>query len=109
MRLGTASMLSQTGGKFVDLNRMDLGKYAQRPALARVLCDYIMQVEHNPKKGAELCALATKQVEFADWWWKARLGKCYYQLGLLREAEAQFKSSQKQCEVATTIMELCKV
>merc|ERR1712078_741071 len=74
-----------------------------------VLCDYIMQVEHNPKKGAELCALATKQVEFADWWWKARLGKCYYQLGLLREAEAQFKSSQKQCEVAATIMELCKV
>ena len=109
VRLGTASMMSQTGGKFVDLDRMDLGKYAQRPALARVLCDYIMQVEHNPKKGAELCALATKQVEFSDWWWKARLGKCYYQLGQLREAEAQFKSSQKQCEVAATIMELCKV
>ena len=109
VRLGTASMMSQTGGKFVDLDRMDLEKYAQRPALARVLCDFIMQVEHNPKKGAELCALATKQVEFADWWWKARLGKCYYQLGQLREAEAQFKSSQKQCEVAATIMELCKV
>ena len=109
VRPGTASMLSQAGGKFIDLERMDLGKYAQRPALARVLCDYILQVEHNPKKGAELCALATKQAEFADWWWKARLGKCYYQLGLLREAEAQFKSSNKQCEVATTVMELCKV
>ncbi len=31
-----------------------------------------------------------------DWWWKARLGKCYYQLGLLREAEKQLRSSIKQ-------------
>lgn len=31
-----------------------------------------------------------------DWWWKARLGKCYYQLGLLRDAERQFKSSLGQ-------------
>lgn len=30
-----------------------------------------------------------------DWWWKARLGKCYYQLGLLRDAERQFVSSLK--------------
>ncbi len=31
-----------------------------------------------------------------DWWWKARLGKCYYQLGLLRDAERQFKSALGQ-------------
>ena len=30
-----------------------------------------------------------------DWWWKARLGKCYYQLGLMRDAEKQFRSSLK--------------
>ena len=36
------------------------------------------------------------QCAYKDWWWKARLGKCYYQLGLLRDAEKQFKSSLKQ-------------
>lgn len=30
-----------------------------------------------------------------DWWWKARLGKCYYQLGMMRDAEKQFRSSLK--------------
>jgi tetratricopeptide repeat protein 8 len=32
---------------------------------------------------------------YKDWWWKSRLGKCYYQLGMLREAEKQFKSALK--------------
>lgn len=35
------------------------------------------------------------QADFSDWWWKARLGKAYYQLGLLRDAEKQLKSSLK--------------
>lgn len=30
---------------------------------------------------------------YEDWWWKARLGKAYYQLGLLRDAEQQLASS----------------
>jgi hypothetical protein len=33
---------------------------------------------------------------FKDWWWKARLGKAYYQLGMYRDAEKQFISSLKQ-------------
>lgn len=43
----------------------------------------------------ELCALATQSHDFVDWWWKGRLGKCYYQLGLMRDAERQFASSLK--------------
>ena len=35
------------------------------------------------------------QAEYKDWWWKARLGKCYYQLGLNRDAERQFLSVLK--------------
>ena len=43
-----------------------------------------------------------------DWWWKARLGKCYYQLGLLREADQQFCSSMKAAMVTNTVLELSK-
>jgi tetratricopeptide (TPR) repeat protein len=49
------------------------------------------------------------QNDFQDWWWKARLGKCYYQLGLFRDAERQFKSSLGNQNNVTTVLELCKV
>ena len=47
--------------------------------------------------------------DFNDWWWKARLGKCYYQLGLMRDAELQFESSLKNQEMISTVQELCKI
>jgi len=47
MRLGTASMLAQAGGPFVDIERLDLRKYANRTLLAKVLMDYILYAEHK--------------------------------------------------------------
>ncbi len=47
-------------------------------------------------------------VPLQDWWWKARLGRCYYQLGLLREADQQFRSSMKAAMVTNTVLELSK-
>ncbi len=44
-----------------------------------------------------------------DWWWKARLGKCYYQLGMLREAEKQFLLALKTADMVTSVLELSKV
>lgn len=109
VRLGTASMRSEPGGPFIDAARMDFKKYAQRQSLAKALCDYIIYVDHNPKRALELCAECTQATGYVDWWWKARLGKCYYQLGLYRDAEKQFKSSIKHHENITTILELGKV
>jgi tetratricopeptide repeat protein 8 len=109
VRLGTASMISEVGGPFINVERLDLRKYASRSMLARALCDYIVYNDHNMKKALELCALATQGNDFHDWWWKARLGKCYYQLGLLRDAERQFASSLKNQEMITTVQELCKI
>ncbi|CAG9463813.1 unnamed protein product [Pedinophyceae sp. YPF-701] len=108
VRLGTASMLTQPGGMFIDVERLNLAKYASRPHLSRALCDYILYHERNPRKAVELAAHATKFLDYEDWWWKARLGKGYYQLGLLREAEQQFLSSIRSLSVTTPIMELCK-
>jgi len=94
---------------FIDTTQMDLAKYATRPPLAKALCDYILYVDRNPKVALDLCARATEACKYNDWWWKARLGKCYYQLGLLRDAEQQFKSAINQQENTVTVQELGKV
>lgn len=109
VRLGTASMLAGCGDVFIDVNKIDMKKYAKRHGLARALCDYLLQVENNPKRALDLCSHATKYSSFSDWWWKERLGKCYYQLGLLRDAEKQFLSSLKNNNMVLTNLELCKV
>ena len=36
--------LAQDGGEFVRLESLDLQKYAQRPAIAKALCDYMCLV-----------------------------------------------------------------
>uniref|UniRef100_A0A6U4UEQ4 Uncharacterized protein n=1 Tax=Neobodo designis TaxID=312471 RepID=A0A6U4UEQ4_NEODS len=109
VRLGTASMRSEEGGPFINAERLDFKKYAQRQPLAKVLCDYILYHDHNPRRALELCAEATEVCKFNDWWWKARLAKCYYQLGLYRDAEKQFKSALKHDAHVVAILELAKV
>lgn len=57
-------MLAQSkgDGPFIDVERLDMNKYARRDALSRVLCDYLFYHEGNPRKAAELAAAATKFV-----------------------------------------------
>lgn len=38
-----------------------------------------------------------------------QLGKCYYSLGLIRDAEQQFKSALKDCKAIETILRLVRV
>ena len=64
VRLGTASLLSDGGGPFINLDKLDLRKYAARPCLARALCDYMLYHDHNPKRALELCAHATTGSNF---------------------------------------------
>jgi tetratricopeptide repeat protein 8 len=109
VRLGTASLKSEPGGPFINAERLDLKKYAQRQPLAKVLCDYILYHDHNPRRALELCAEATEVSKYGDWWWKARLAKCYYQLGLYRDAEKQFKSALKHGDHVVVLLELAKV
>lgn len=107
VRLGTASL--QASGNLVDSSRINVKKYAGRTGIAMAITDYLIYVEHNTRKALEMCAEATKAHDFKDWWWKSRLGKCYFKLGLFREAERQFKSSIKAQPTVTTYLELCNV
>lgn len=109
VRLGTASMQHDPDGQFIDVERMDLQKYATRqPAIAKALCDYIFYFLNNPRKALELAAEATKASEYKDWWWKARLGKAYFQMGCYRDAEKQFRSSIRDENMVSTQLELGK-
>ena len=107
IRLGTAS-LSSTGA-LVDVGRLNIKKYASKPGLAMILFDYLLYVEHNIRKALELCAEATKAAEFKSWYWKAKLGKCYLKLGLLRDAEQQLRSSLLIQPIINTYLDLCNV
>eukprot|EP01032_Pedospumella_encystans_P010280 gene10280-12032_t len=107
VRLGTAS-LSGTGA-LVDVEKLNVKKYASKTGIAMVLTDYLIYVEHNVRKALEICSEATKENDFKSWWWKARLGKCYFKLGLFRDAEQQMRSSLKIQPVINTYLDLCNV
>jgi len=109
IRLGTASLMAVPGGPFIIPERLDFRKYAARPALGKALCDYLLYVNHNPRQALELASLATIQSNYNDWWWKERLGKCYYQLGLYRDAEGQFASSIKHNDTVASYLQLAMV
>lgn len=82
VRLGTASLSSGIGtGSLVDVEKLNIRKYASRTGIAMALVEYLLYVQHNTRKALELCAEATKASDFKDWWWKAKLGKCYMRLG----------------------------
>ena len=108
VRLGTASMVNQSG-VFIDVEKLNMRKYAARPALAMVLVEYLLHVEVSPRKALELCSEATQKEGFKSWFWKRKLGQCYYKLGLYRDAEKQLRSSLKDGEMLLTYFDLCKV
>ncbi|CCW69532.1 unnamed protein product [Phytomonas sp. Hart1] len=127
-RVSTASLQLSPGSAHIQTQFLNFEDFAHRkPMLAKVLCDYLLYVEHQPKFALGLCtamlrpspppaasvkgpsglplgmssvsgdsSILTKERVIPranDWWWKARLGKANYQLGLLREAEKCFKDS----------------
>lgn len=109
VRLGTASMVSEDPGIFIDTAKLDLAKYAFRPSLAKALFYYLLYVTNDTLKALDLAAKASEAANFEDWWWKAMIGVCYYRLNMLREAEKQFVSSLKNQPMVLTSHLLAKV
>lgn len=109
VRLGTASLKQEPGGPFLDIERMDLNKYVNRPPLARVLAEYCWFVDRNVRKCHELCELASRKCKRTDWWWEQRLGKCYFALSMMRDAEEALQNSLKLQPMLSTHFDLAKV
>ncbi|KAL3081174.1 hypothetical protein niasHT_032489 [Heterodera trifolii] len=68
--------------------------------------------EHGPAQFGEVRARGQCQHAFValvaargadperrDWFWPAQIGKCYYRLGMVREAEKQFSASLQTCRM----------
>ncbi|KAK2964954.1 putative trp protein for ciliary function [Blattamonas nauphoetae] len=110
VRLGTASLSSMPPGANIEVSKLDLQKYSTRPALAKALCDYLLYVEHNPRMALQLTSFVLERDETKnDWWWNERMGKIYYQLGLLRDSETSMKKSLMSQEMLLTYLELGKI
>ena len=106
-RLATASLAFN--GEEPDITSINIEKFAKNPFLARILIDYLLQRLRDPIRAVQLSASCTKLAGFDDWWWKNRLGRAYYQLGLYPEAEAQFKSSLYTAYNIESRLELAKL
>ena len=109
VRLGTASMLSQSDGPFINLARLNIGKYSQQPQVAKALFEFIFYHENSIREAMDLAAQALQATKYEDWFWKVALGKCYFRLGMMRDAEAQFKSAIKQQPMIATFLQLGKI
>jgi tetratricopeptide repeat protein 8 len=54
------------GSEFIQVDKLDLKKLAKKNAIARTLCNYLIYVEHNPKKALELAAEASILSNYND-------------------------------------------
>ena len=108
LRLATAS-LTEYGENFFDSSKADLRKLAERRSKARLIFNYLFYVEHNIKKSLELAVYATEANNYEDPWWKLALGKCYYHLNFLKEAEQQLQSSIRHNNNITAYLYLSKI
>ena len=50
VRLGTASMVSEPEGPFINIARINMDNYAKKPALARHLFEYIFHEANDVKR-----------------------------------------------------------
>ncbi|KAI6188863.1 hypothetical protein M3Y98_00400100 [Aphelenchoides besseyi] len=108
VRLGTASLIAQQD-QFLNLSRLNIDKYAADVTVNRYLFEYVFLHEGDMKISHQIAATATKAANFEDWYWKNQLGKCYYRLGMLREAERQFASSLRHIPLVETFGYLARV
>uniref|UniRef100_A0A0M3IBS7 TPR_REGION domain-containing protein n=1 Tax=Ascaris lumbricoides TaxID=6252 RepID=A0A0M3IBS7_ASCLU len=108
VRLGTASMVAQSGGPFINLARLNVEKYARDTNINRLLFEYVFYHEADIKIAHQIAAIATKCAEYSDWYWKNQLGKCYYRLGMFTDAIKQFQSSLNNQKMVETYAYLAK-
>lgn len=71
-RLGTASMLvlQESGGVFLDVERLNVDKYAKLSTLSKSLFEFIFHNQCNVRVALNLATKSLTETEEKDWWWK---------------------------------------
>ena len=101
IRLGTASLMNNGGAQFIreDLQPKHIAK---KKFMAKAIVEYLIYVDSNFRRALDIASEATMLCNYQDWWWKARIGKCHFKMGMIKEAEKQFISSLKNQSMVTT-------
>ncbi|KAG5894234.1 hypothetical protein JTB14_002283 [Gonioctena quinquepunctata] len=108
IRIGTAAMLSQKDGPFIQVSRLNLSKYAKNSCLSKPLFEYLYYHEGDIKcHGTRSSSNSTCRIQ--RWWWKVQLAKCYIALNMIREAEQQLRSALKQHHHVETFVRLTRI
>lgn len=95
---------------FLDITNNEFLGFAHHTAMAKAICDYLIYFVRNIKQALGLCEeVSKKDSSLKDWWWKCRFAKCYYGLGLYRNAEHQLICSLQEQNMALNVLGLSKV
>jgi len=94
LRLGTASILTGDG-QFIDAAKLNPKKIGKKQWMAKAYVDYLIYVDSNFRRALDIASEATITAGYTDWWWKARIGKCYFKMGLINDSERFFLSAIK--------------
>ena len=79
-------MLMQSG-EFIQADKLNVHKIAQKKHMAKSVCDYLIYVDNNFRRALDIASIATDLSKYEDWWWKSRIGKCQFKLGMIKDAE----------------------
>ena len=90
-------------------DKLNAKNVAKKKHIAKAVVDYLIYVEANARRALDIASEATILVNYNDWWWKARIGKCQFKMGMIKDAEKQFQSSIKNQDMVSTHLELAKV
>lgn len=80
MRLATASLQGLNSSLSLNVADINPKTVIKRRSVAKAVVDYLFYVEKNFRKMLEICSEGTIASNFNDWWWKFKLGKCYYKV-----------------------------
>jgi hypothetical protein len=69
------------------VEKINIKQVAKKEQVARGVEDYLLFVVQDNRKAIELAAECTELYSYQDWWWKDRLARGYFRLGMYKEAE----------------------
>ena len=90
-------------------DKLNAKTLAKKRHISKAVCDYLIYVESNFRRALDIASEATVVVGYNDWWWKARIGKCQFKMGMIKDAERQFLSAIKSQDMIVLHLELVKV
>ena len=68
-------------------DKLNAKNVAKKSHIAKAVVEYLIYVESNFRRALDIASEATINCNYTDWWWKARIGKCQFKMGMIKDAE----------------------